>query len=245
VLSSGYGIGWLMLFKRLRGEGVKLTEEMAKQAVETYRKRHPRVVGLWREADKALFCLNTKRTETWKEGILKIHNGSLILPNDCRLQYRLRWDQAERTYYRYDRRSGAGGSRLWGSALVGETIKALASVYLRGVLIRIKDLTGLKPVCLRHDESVYVVPEDQAELIKQVVEKEFCRPPDWLPGIPLGAECWSSKVYTKGNFTLCSWLEVQNTPIKRYFHLYARGEDGGGVSLRTGGCPHNFNMLDL
>jgi DNA polymerase family A len=197
VLSSGYGISGPTLFKRLRGEGVDLTVELAIRAVATYRERHPHVTRLWKEADAVLYWLNTKRDELWKSGILRTSGGSLMLPNETRLQYRLEWNRGEKQYYRFDRRSGKDGARIWGSALVGECIQALAGVYLRGVLLGIKELTGLKPVCLRHDEAAYLVPDDQAAEIRHVVEKEFRRAPAWLPDVPLAAECWVSKTFTK------------------------------------------------
>ena len=133
-----------------------------------------------------------RRAEPWLNGILTIDDGAIILPNGTKLQYTLRHDGEN--YYRTDRR---GTTKIWGSALTGEVIQTLASVYLREVLINIQERTGLKPCVLRHDEAVYCVRECDVELTLAQVAEEFRRPPVWLPGIPLGCDIWDSATYTK------------------------------------------------
>jgi DNA polymerase bacteriophage-type len=193
-LSCGYGIGFITLFKRLRGERVKVTEKQCECAVGVYRSRHPMVLDMWKEAGLVLRWLASLRKETWLKGILTIDHGSIVLPNGAELKYALRLDNESGNFYRTDRR---GTTKIWGSALTGEVVQSLASVFLREVLINIHKLTELKPLCLRHDEAVYCVPETEVLDTKQAIAKEFCRPPAWLPGFPLGCDIWDSRTYTK------------------------------------------------
>jgi DNA polymerase III epsilon subunit-like protein len=193
-LSSGYGIGAVTLFKRLRGEGVKVTLEQCERAILVYRERHPRVVELWREAGMVLKWLTSLARETWIENILTTSDGAIVLPNGTQLKYDLRWDPSQGNFFRTDRR---GTTKIWGSALVGEVTQALASVLLRDVLRNIHARAGLMPVCLRHDEAVYVVPEIEIEPAQQTIYKEFRKAPAWLPRIPLDCEILSSKTYVK------------------------------------------------
>lgn len=134
-----------------------------------------------------IFSVGWRNNVRLRTHFLKTDDGSLVLPNATRLQYRLRWDAEERTHYRFDHRSGAGGSRVWGSALVGESIQALASVFLRDVLLRIP----FKPVCLRHDETVHVVRDDEVASALALIAKEFKTPPAWLQGCPLACDIWA------------------------------------------------------
>jgi hypothetical protein len=176
-LSSGYGIGATTLFKRLKGEGVKVTEEQCQRAIEVYRSRHPKVVEMWREANLVLRWLMSMRRETWLNDILTIDAGSITLPNNAKLKYTLRLSNEDGNFYRTDRR---GATKIWGSALTGEIVQALASVFLRKALVNIQALTKLKPVCLRHDEGVYCVPNSEVQVSMQVIAKEFCRAPAWM-----------------------------------------------------------------
>jgi DNA polymerase len=48
-----------------------------------------------------------------------------------------------------------------------------------------------------HDEVVLLVPESQAEIHRERVEKIMCTPPSWCSDLPLGAEAIISKQYTK------------------------------------------------
>jgi hypothetical protein len=88
-------------------------------------------------------------------------------------------------------------SKIWGGALTGEIVQALARVYLSQTLIRIKEATGRQPLCLRQDEAVYSVSEDEVECAMHTIKGEFCRPPAWLGGCPLDAEVFASKSYSK------------------------------------------------
>jgi hypothetical protein len=61
-------------------------------------------------------------------------------------------------------------SKIWGGALTGEIVQALAGVYLSQTLIRIKDALGLMPLCLRHDEAVYSIPEDKVQASLDIIK---------------------------------------------------------------------------
>lgn len=193
-LSCGYGIGKGTLYKRLRGEGVAVQQQQCDRAVLVYRTRHPFVTRMWREGDLALEQLRRDDTSFWLNGIIRIDGGYLTLPNSTRLRYALTYDRAAQAFKRTDRR---GTSTIWGGALTGEVVQALAAVYLREVIHNVHARTGLKPVWLRHDEAVYISRDCDVELNLKQIKEEFCCAPSWLPDIPLDCEIWASKNYAK------------------------------------------------
>jgi hypothetical protein len=52
-------------------------------------------------------------------------------------------------------------------------------------------------VCLRHDEAVYVVQNNEVAAVLSTIAKEFKTPPAWLQGCPLDCEIWASRTYSK------------------------------------------------
>lgn len=192
-LSCGYGIGGPMFYTRLRAQGIDITLELAQQVVDTYRATHADVVDLWGEGDDMLQDCHYMRRRDWRGLCQWDGDGRMYLPNGSWLVFNLEYKPAERQFYR---RTAHGAKKIWGGALVGETIQALARVYLSQTLLRIKARNPLlMPALLKHDEAVYVVPEAGLQSNLEIVQEEFCRVPSWLKGIPLGCEIWESESY--------------------------------------------------
>jgi hypothetical protein len=129
--------------------------------------RHRQVCQMWAEGDqvlKLLFNPVTDQPKPWLRGIVQIERDTIILPNGIPLRFKLERNITERSFMRIDgRKKTKRKSNVWGGALTGEIVQALARVYLSATLIRIKEATGLMPLCLRHDEAVYSVPEGEVE----------------------------------------------------------------------------------
>jgi len=194
VLSSGYGIGARMFLLRLKADGMDdMCMELAELAVGTYRRMHPHVKRMWQDGDIVVRRLAAREPQpmTWLTGdILAVEHDRIWLPNDTFLDFQITWDAGRGKFIRRDAR---GASPIWGGALTGEIVQSLARAFFTDVLDRI----GVRPVWLRHDEAVWVVPNHLVEPFERHVETQFRQPPDWLAGIPLDCECWASKNYAK------------------------------------------------
>ncbi len=97
-------------------------------------------------------------------------------------------------FWRY--RSRKGWVKIYGAKLVENLIQGLARVDMSQTLLRIRAL-GLpaKLVNLEHDAAAYVVLDEHVEMVKTAIAQEFCRPPAWLPDLPLDCEISVGETY--------------------------------------------------
>lgn len=79
---------------------------------------------------------------------------------------------------------------LYGAKLVENVIQFLAFIHIMDVAKRVHEDTNgyLWPAHQVHDELVYVVDEQLAEQVGELVVKEMSRSPWWMPAAPLAAE---------------------------------------------------------
>jgi DNA polymerase I-like protein with 3'-5' exonuclease and polymerase domains len=77
---------------------------------------------------------------------------------------------------------------LYGAKWLENMVQSLAFVFIMDVALQVKDLTGLKPAHQVHDELIYVVPEQAAEILKEIVLRIMSTPPEWMPTLPVAAE---------------------------------------------------------
>lgn len=216
-LSCGYGAGEFSIQRTARSGGygppVFLSSDDAVRARDTYRETHPNVVRYWKQASKVLEWLFEGAVYDW--GPLRVADHKIWLPNGLPLVYdTLEWFNPDDDPDDEDHGLGtvAGNWRvqvrprqwkkLYGSALVAEVTQAQARVVLSQALLRILDrfaATGTyHRVCLStHDDLAILVKEDEAQAVAEVVIEELIREPEWLPGIPLAAECAISNTLSK------------------------------------------------
>jgi hypothetical protein len=184
VLSCSYGTGWEKFFDQCRGKGLEITETEARRAIDAFRETHPEIVKLWARLNGVLVTLANGKMD--QLGPLKIEGGAIVLPNNLRMVYQLRWDSSEQSW----RRMGRGyEERIWGGVLCENACSSLARVILSDVMLRAKRELGIRPVFCVHDSLVYVVPEDRAEeTMAKVLDMMSTTPAWWRNGPPLAAE---------------------------------------------------------
>ena len=190
-LQAGYGSGAAKIGATLRtNAGIILTPEEALKARDAYRSTHPNVVDLWRAGNRMLSRLAGGPPTTW--GSCNVRDGRIYLPNGCPLNYSTleyyRDDEAGEEYWRLKARNNRW-VKMYGAKLVENLIQALARVVISQALIRIVGL-GYRVVSMEHDSLWILIPEDGRE--RWHIDRclvEMSRTPEWLPGIPLSAEC--------------------------------------------------------
>jgi len=83
------------------------------------------------------------------------------------------------------------GKKIFGGKLLENIIQALARIVVMDAAVRLRKPLSMMDVRLAgqvHDELIYVVPEDVANVVKALVLKEMSTAPRWADGLPLSAE---------------------------------------------------------
>ena len=80
--------------------------------------------------------------------------------------------------------------KIYGAKLVENVIQALAFIHIAEVAMRVKHMTEglLIPAHQVHDELIYVVDENVAEQVRDLVVQEMSKSPVWMRDAPLAAE---------------------------------------------------------
>jgi DNA polymerase len=183
-LQCGYGSGSAKIRTTLRNKArIEVDLTTADEWKFAYRNTHPAVTNLWRQGDVMLHHLANGKSVDW--GPVTISHHRIWLPNGAPLIYDLDYDGETREWRRKTRH---GWSKMYGAKLVENLIQALARVVVTQAMIRIRSSVA-KIFNMRHDDIGILVPIDGREQERlDYVVAEMKREPEWLPGIPLGAE---------------------------------------------------------
>ena len=199
ILGLGYGTGAIKLQHTLKTSppGAIVTEDEAKEFVNTYRDSNDKVIDLWKEGDKAIKDLaNWGKTKPFwygKNKCLMVTKEGIRLPNGLYIRYPdLKLDTEEsKSQYIYASRKGPVS--LWGGALVENVVQALARIVVGQQMIEIHKRYPVKLTV--HDAAVVVVKEEeQTEALAYIVER-MSTPPDWAKGLPVACEANVGKSY--------------------------------------------------
>jgi hypothetical protein len=200
VLGLGYGCGHEKFFAMVRSQarifGVALdslpngwTPELAKRAVDTYRRYNTAITASWSRLDSAL-------RGSWMGGGTAIKWGPVVIgpgyvegPNGMRMHYarprvEVRQNNLNDMVYDYGQRT----HKIYGSKFLENIVQFLARINTMNDALRIADCTGHDFVLQSHDELVWIIPEEEAEDFQQVALREMRRPPFWARDLPLDAE---------------------------------------------------------
>lgn len=186
-LQGGYMSGGAKIEATLRRFKVPYQEGDGEKWKHAYRDKHPRVVELWKAGGRMISRLAGGSPLPW--GPVTVQEGRIVLPNGCPMIYAdLNYhkdDETGESYWRHKTRHG--WRKLYSGLLVENLIQALARVVISQAMVRLNRL-GYRPLNMKHDAIWYALPIDRADEHARVIRAEMCRVPEWLPGLPLGAE---------------------------------------------------------
>ena len=180
VLGLGYGAGaavFVQIAKTMAGLDIEMSQ--AQRVVAEYRRTNPLITDLWRRLDRA-FALAQGRA------------FNLPLPPGRRLIYR----NVQRPGSGYSADLQGRRVSFFGGKLTENLTSATARDVLGHSLLRCAD-AGLRVVLHVHDEVVVEVPTAELDTAVHKVESIMTTTPDWLTGLPLSAETFTSTQYTK------------------------------------------------
>lgn len=193
VLGAGYGMSAMKFRDYIGLQGVKLTEKESIEIINTYRKENGHIAKLWRTADKALAVMCDLHEDA-EVGIVKGDAQGFHLPNSMVIRYpKLRLDPEGRGFL-YD--SKYGPKKLYGAAAVENIVQALARIVVFEQMCFMDDILVEKDTPTRryktvlsvHDETVLVVPEDDAQWALDTLTGIMSTPPKWAPDLPVACE---------------------------------------------------------
>ena len=197
ILGMGYGVGWERFQRTVKlqskaqtGQQIDLDDVEAQRIVNLYRSGYAAIPAAWRTLNNAI-PLMLKDGGGFTFGPCVFEREAIRLPSELRLHYhKLRQEQTERGY-QWVCEYGGKPKKIYGGAVLENITQALARIVVMDAAIRLRSILAIYDVQLAlqvHDELVYVVPEDVANLCKQLALEEMCRPPAWAPDLPLAAE---------------------------------------------------------
>jgi DNA polymerase len=166
--------------------GLDITAEEAQDIVQSYRENSPKIVALWKRLDRALRIATDPNDREL----------TIPLPSGRELVYRQITRKNGEITGLLPRLGKMMEVKLYGGLLAENATQAFARDVFMDRVMALED-AGYEILLRVHDEVVLLVPESQAEIHRERVEKIMCTPPSWCSDLPLGAEAIISKQYTK------------------------------------------------
>ena len=214
ILGCGFGMGSNKFFETCQRQGQIISVELADAAVAAYRERFPKVKQFWYACeDAAIQAVNDgdgqaprkvgRIAYAMRGGDLKcrLPSGRLISYPKPVLQDRLTpWQEMKKgiAYWsegQMTRKWELGGT--YGGKLVENATQAVARDIMAAALVR-ADAAGWEPIMTVHDELVCVCADPPiGKDLPRELESVMVAPPAWADGLPIAAEAWSGKRYTK------------------------------------------------
>ena len=203
ILGMGYGVGHEKARKTIKlqskaqtGQVIDLSEEEARRIVTLYRTTYSEIPAMWRKLNEIIPKM-TRRDCDLTLGPVRFLYEAIELPNGMRLRYHRLRNENDQWVYDF----GGKTKRIYGGALLENIIQSLARIVVMDAAIRCRHRFArlgddeLHLAMQVHDELVYVVPEDIANVVKGTVLHEMTTRPSWAPDLPLAAEAEMGPTY--------------------------------------------------
>lgn len=211
VLGAGFGIG-------IGGEkfqatckqyGIAIGLDLARSAIQAYRKLHAPIPGFWTGIEKAARLAILHPGKAFRCGFLVWKKEGEFLTVKLPMGRKL-------SYYkpRIDRTQTLYGERLqisylgvvsqskkflrvhtWGGKLTENVVQAVARDLVMEALLRLEKTGIYFPVLAVHDEIVGERNKEKGST--EEFEKIMSEVPEWASGLPIKVEAWSEDRYRK------------------------------------------------
>ena len=184
-LGLGFGAGYVTFQKvaKLMG-GVDITEDESRDIVDKWRDEYYEITKGWRTCHAALPTImrgaEGNAVDPWgmvvpvPEG-LRTPKGLIRYP-DLRTEINEDDNRKEFVYGH-----GRNKARIYAGKIDENIVQHLARCVIADNALAVQKLTKLNPALMVHDELVYIVPEDEAEIMLDIVQQVMRTPPTWWP----------------------------------------------------------------
>lgn len=214
VLGCGFGMGWAKFLKAAWDMfRLKLTEEQAQNAVQSYRTANAAVPILWKAYENAAIAAveensKTKAPTGYRAGYCQffVEDNFLwvTLPSGRKLAYRdpqIAWRESDYGPRKTLEFWGVNPKtkkwaleRTWGGTLTENIVQATARDLIMPALVRLEK-AGYRALLTVHDEAICEKEIGTGNLDDFV--KILCEIPKWAPGMPIEAKGWKGPRYRK------------------------------------------------
>ena len=191
-LGLGFGAAWAAFQKVAKTMGgVDLTEEESRDVVEKWRSEYNEIPVGWQTCHDALPTImrgaEGNALDPWgmvvpvAEG-LRTPKGMIRYP-DLRTETNEETNRKEFVYGH-----GRNKARIYAGKIDENIVQHLARCIIADNALTVQRLTKMNPALMVHDELVYIVPEDEAEQLLDVVQQVMRTPPVWWPELVTWSE---------------------------------------------------------
>jgi DNA polymerase len=225
ILGAGFGMGAPRFMDTCAQQyGIEISEDMAKTAIQAYRKKYKKVVEMWYAQEAA--AIHAVRTPGSTHPCGKVVWGMdpkrefLVckLPAGRHLRYykphlkAVETPRGEKTELRFwgevdaqgkgvievDPVTGLALYKTYGGSLVENITQGVARDIMANGMFN-AEAAGFSVVLTVHDELVAEIDPKQFEHVvpERHLEKTICGLPPWAAGCPIAAEGWSGFRYRK------------------------------------------------
>ena len=212
ILGLGYGTGALKLHNALANGFIKVNLPAAEceRIVKLYRSQYDTIPRLWKACQNAITNMFNGYDSTVGVAIRLPVSGAdhtILLPNGMKLRYPdLKCETNDRGFPEYSYQKKRFRARLYGGALTENLIQSLARIIVAYQMCKIKqeldktckakaDGKIRRVVHMVHDEVIVVVPDEEAQEVKHMMETIMSTPPKWAPTLPASCEAGLGKTY--------------------------------------------------
>ena len=199
-LGCGFGMSAKKFFLTCQARGVEITESLAELAVQTYRRKYPKVVKMWHAMERAAKqAIRTGEVVPCGKVMFGIKNDFLlmVLPSGRPLAYYKPSISESNQIHFYGTNSTTKQFEIqstYGACLTENMVQAIARDLLASAMLSL-DKAGYPVVMHVHDEIVSEVPKwfGSVEEFNQIITAL----PHWAKGLPLEAEGFRTERYRK------------------------------------------------
>ena len=215
-LAALYGLGRFGLMKAALKEGIALTEKQAQKAIDTYRSSHPSIVKTWAYCGDAWTAckdgLDGTQVDLGAFVFERIESAvKLTRPSGFSQYYWMprttlgHWADCEKrrckgcksnlTFTGRNQGGVMGVKHTYGGDLFQSGVQGIAAdLILHGM--GTVEAAGYPPILSVHDEVVCEIDDDGDDYV-QILCDLLCQLPDWAEGLPVAAEGWQQRRFTK------------------------------------------------
>jgi len=186
-----FGVGAGKLRDAIKvGSGTDIGEMEAKRIVDLYRATYKGVTAFWKTCTNVITAMGNDEEFNFGQDGLYVAEGKrgVKFPSGLYMQYPLLANVVDEKTgergYKYKMRNGY--DRLYGGKLTNNLVQGTARCVMSEAMVRIAD--KYQVALTVHDALYIVVPEAEAQEALDYLIEEMCKPPLWMPDIPLAAE---------------------------------------------------------
>lgn len=208
-LGCGYGMGHAKFHASCMDENLDVSEELAENAVKTYRASHKQIVGFWYAMESAAIkAMANKGLVTECNKIKFLFSGQYLLmrlPSGRRLYYydprveiveTKKFGKRPVLSYLCEFQGKTIHETSYGGKLVENATQAVARDLMASAMLSLEN-EGYMVVLTVHDEILAEVPLNSPRHSLDDFVRIMQRVPKWAEGMPLKVGAWKGPRYRK------------------------------------------------